>query len=533
MARIGIVRHPAWLAAAAAVLACSAGCRLPDAPPADDFIGYLGSTAAVETAPARRTPLVPPTGPLNVSVIDAVLIGLENNRALVVERRNPPIRQTFEDQERAVFDPVLNADVGVSRESGRAGGADFRATSVDAGVAVTKRLPTGTDVEVGVVGNQTRGAAAGNSVRAGLSITQALLRGAGSNVNLADLRQARLDTLSSQYELRGFAEALVADIESACWDYALAGRQIKIYEKSLNLAQDQLKETQDRVRVGKLAQTELAAGRAEVALRQGALIDARSGLDATRLLLLRLTNPPGADLWSRKVVLKDVPSVPDVRLDNVEDHVRLALKMRPDLNEARLRVQRGDLEIVKTKNGLLPKLDLFISLGKTGYADSFGSSVSNLGGKYYDIVVGLGLEFPLGNRDAKARHRRAVLTRQQVSDAVANLKQLIQVDVRSAAIEVKRTVEQVAATQATRKAQEENARAEAEKFRVGKSTGILVATAQRDLVESQIAEIQAAVSCLKALIDLYRLDGSLLERRGISAPGSKPVASAAFADGGG
>ena len=530
MARIRTVRHPVWLLAAA--LMSFAGCMLPDAPPADDFIGPARLTAAGGPAPARKTPPVPPTGPLNVSVIDAVLIGLENNRALVVERRNPPIRQTYEGQERAVFDPVLTAEAGVSRESAEVGGADVRTTSVDAGAAVAKRFPAGTDVEVGVTGDQTRNGAARNSVRAGLSITQALLRGAGSDVNLADLRQARLDTLSSQYELRGFAEALVADIESACWDYALARRQIEIYEQSLKLAGDQLKEAQERVKVGKLAETELAAARAEVALRQEALIDARSGLDTTRLLLLRLTNPPGAGLWGRQVVLKDVPSVPDVPLDDVEDHVRLALKMRPDLNEARLRVQHGDLEVVKTRNGLLPKLDLFISLGKTGYADSFGSSVGDLDDKHYDVFAGLGFEFPLGNRDAKARHRRAVLTRHQASDAVANLEQLIQVDVRSAAIEVKRTAEQVAATQATRKAQEEKARAEAEKFRVGKSTAILVAAAQRDLVESQIAEIQAAVNCLKAVIDLYRLDGSLLERRGIAAPGRTPVISAPVTDGG-
>ena len=96
----------------------------------------------------------------------------------------------------------------------------------------------------------------------------------------------------------------------------------EIYEKSLKLAQDQLKEAQERVKVGRLAETELAAARAEVALRQEALIDARSQLDTARLLLLRLTNPPGPNLWRRQVVLKDVPAAPDVKIDDVEDHVR-------------------------------------------------------------------------------------------------------------------------------------------------------------------------------------------------------------------
>jgi outer membrane protein TolC len=51
----------------------------------------------------------------------------------------------------------------------------------------------------------------------------------------------------------------------------------------------------------------------------------------------------------------------------------------------------------------------------------------------------------------------------------------------------------------------------------------MVAQAQRDLLVSRIAEVRALANYLKALIDLYRQDGSLLERRGISAPGRKPV----------
>ncbi|MEX1351807.1 MAG: hypothetical protein AB1Z31_29210, partial [Desulfobacterales bacterium] len=51
----------------------------------------------------------------------------------------------------------------------------------------------------------------------------------------------------------------------------------------------------------------------------------------------------------------------------------------------------------------------------------------------------------------------------------------------------------------------------------------LVAQAQRDLLVSRITEVRALANYLKALIDLYRQDGSLLERRSISAPGREPV----------
>jgi len=72
---------------------------------------------------------------------------------------------------------------------------------------------------------------------------------------------------------------------------------------------------------------------------------------------------------------------------------------------------------------------------------------------------------------------------------------------------------------ATRKFQEEKLRIETEKFRVGRSTNLFVAQAQRDLLASRIGEVQALVNYLKSLTRFYQLEGSLLERRGIQAPG--------------
>jgi outer membrane protein TolC len=99
----------------------------------------------------------------------------------------------------------------------------------------------------------------------------------------------------------------------------------------------------------------------------------------------------------------------------------------------------------------------------------------------------------------------------------------VEVDVRIAHIEVDSTQQQIEASSATRRFNEEKLRTETEKLRVGKSTSFLVAQAQRDLLVSRIAEVQALANHLKALIDMYRLDGSLLERRGIAAPGREPV----------
>lgn len=107
--------------------------------------------------------------------------------------------------------------------------------------------------------------------------------------------------------------------------------------------------------------------------------------------------------------------------------------------------------------------------------------------------------------------------------ALFSLTQLVEIDVRTAYIEVGRTKQQISASSVTRRFDEEKLRTETERLRVGKSTSFMVAQAQRDLLSSRIAEVRALVNYLKALTDLYRQDGSLLERRGVAAPGRMPV----------
>lgn len=503
----------------------------------------LSSSHAATGEPAASPPSaaqVPATGvsasapvePLRIGVQRAIMLALENNKALIVQRMDPEISRTFEDEERAVFDPVLSGQASQRRvradRLSRAG-SGIESSIVDSAtglVALDKQFPSGTSVGLDASTSFTDSSLYINpltSERLGVTVTQALLRGLSVRANLARVHQAGIDTQISEYELRGFTEALVEQVESSFWDYAMAQRQIAIYTDSLRLAEQQMAEAQERINIGTLAETEVAAAQAEVALRRENLISARSTLARERLNLLRLLNPSETINWDTDILLEYRIELPETPLDPVEQHVQVALRMRPDLNQARLLIRRGELEVVRTRNGLLPRLDAFITYGRSGYARSFVDAVGDLDGQSYDVEGGLVLELPLGNRAARARHTRAVISKQQSIKALENLIQLAQVDVRSAHVVVTSMREQITATAATRKFQEEKLRVETEKFRVGKSTSLLVAQAQRDLVVSQIAEVRAVANYFKALVALYRLEGSLLPRRGLAAPGAETV----------
>lgn len=471
---------------------------------------------------------------LRLTLRDAVLLALERNPAIAVQRMAPAIVRTQEAVERAAFDPVA----GLGASAGKADGS--RLSIAGTGVVSTVTTTEAADLKLGVLLPSGASVAAGGSVnasensggdplyaaRAGVSATQPLLRGAGGAVTLASLRQARLETRMTQYEFRGFAEAFVAQVELACWDYEFARQRLDIARDALRLAEDQFKETTERISLGALSQVERYASEAEVALRRQAVINAGSELENRRIGLLRLLNAPGDRAWdaSPEVV---VPSAEIEDALPAEQHVQAALKQRPDLLQARLGLERNEIEVVKTRNGLLPRMDVFITLGQTGYADSFGGSLRGRDDTGYDALVGLSGEWPLGNRKAQALHERSTVTLRQSQAALDNLVRLAESDVRLACCEVRRSRDQIRATEATRRLQEEKLRAEVEKFRIGKSTTLLVAQAQQDVAASRLDEVQAVNDCRRALLALYRLDGSLLVRRGLDVPEAEAADSAA------
>ena len=461
-----------------------------------------------------------------ISIEEAILRALENNRAFQIERLNPEIRKTYEDEEKAAFDPTISFDSSQSKSTLVSGIVDLtKIERKNNSLEVSNNFSTGTEVSVGVETQRIDSERSGTQTSAAgvISLNQPLLKDFGRGANLANLRKANLALRASEYEFRGFAEALVADVEKTCWDYILAQRRISIFLESQKIAEEQLEETRKRIKIGKLAKVELYAAEAEVALRKEALINARSDLDLTRLKLQRLVNNPDDNPLESSINISDKPVAAEAEINAMPEHISRALKMRPEINQAKLDLKQDEIEIVRTKNGLLPVLDFFITVGKTGYADSFGDAFKSIDDGKYDISAGITFNYPIKKRADRAKYNRSILFRKQSDEALKNLEQLVEVDVRSAIIEIRRAKEQVSATAATRKLQEESLRAETEKFRVGKSTALLVARAQRDFTLSQISEIQSVITYLKALIDLYQKEGTLLERRGISSLGNEAV----------
>ena len=242
-----------------------------------------------------------------------------------------------------------------------------------------------------------------------------------------------------------------------------------------------------------------------------------------RLSLLSLIAPTDRPFWKDQLQLTTPPYIPGGPIAPLKEHTELALKMSPVLNQTRLQIEQGDLSVIQTRNGLLPVLNMFITMGKTGYAESFGPAAQNLNGSAYQLVGGLSFNYPIFNRTPTANYQSAVLSRDQEEAALANTVRSVELSVRTAYIQAQTDKQQISATAATTAAQAETLRATQGEFKVGESTAILVSLAQSNLLAAQLAQAQANVAYLDALSTLYLQEGSLLERCHMKAPGAVAV----------
>lgn len=469
------------------------------------------------------------SAPWPLSIEDALLLALDNNPDLQVQSFEMGISEARQQQEEGRFSTRFFAEATMrdvrSTETARATGEQFDAeieqSRLTAGLQ--RRFSTGTDVSLALrqVSEDSNRAPSQDEAAMTLSFSQSLLQGGGRNVNLAAVRRARLGVELSDWELNGYTEYVVANVEQAYWLFWLASETISIAEQALAVAEKQHQDVLQRIEVGQLARNESSVSNAEVARRRQTLIDAQANLTRRRIELLSMIAP---DQHSLSIIPSSLPGLPELNdpPEDLERRLTRADLLRSDLQEARLRMQQRQLDTMVTRNGLLPRLEFFADLSKTGFGEDSGNAWSNLDDNGYDVQAGIRLVRPLGNREERARDAESRFRLEQAELAIVNLRERIGTEILLALNELHRAQRQIEASAETRRLQALTVQAEEERFQVGAGTTLTVAQAQRDLLESMIAEQRALVQGQQALLDLYRAEGILLQQRGISGPAKIP-----------
>jgi len=417
---------------------------------------------------------------------------------------------------RADYDPAFTLTAG--RSASQADNADTslvgtRNDNFSTRIGVSQKIPTGATLNLSQNLNRrgTNNSFAlmnpAYTADLSLSVSQPLLRGAGSRIALAPIRRAEIGTEIAALNTTSRILQVVRDTEAAYYSLVYARESLKVRNQSLDLAQRLLDENTTRRGTG--VATDLDVLQAEVGVenaRRSVLLAEQTVRDAEDRLLNLIGQFEFGQTLGEVALPPTATFSPDYELS-----YSLARKQQPEYLAATQAIKQLQLDLATARRNRLPSLDLNAAGGYNTRDASLNRAYNRLpDGDGYSWQLDLALRFPWGLRAERARYNTALNTLRREETRLRQIEQSLALDVRSAVRAVETNLVSVSIS---RKATELSARQyelERARFDAGLSTSRRVLEAQDDLEAARVAELQSQVNLRTAMAELNRIDGTSL-----------------------
>lgn len=349
------------------------------------------------------------------------------------------------------------------------------------------------------------------------TFTQPILRGFGRS--LYDAAERRLDVSRDATVLGRRLAALqtVQAVVSTYWDLVLSQRQVAITEASLALARERLRVTELAVKGGKVASAEIPAIQLAIATREEDVLNGELAVLDRSIAMRRAVGMPIQERELGLRVAADL-EVTDRNLD-LTALLDRGYAASPELAQLAKQDKAATIDIEVTDNGLLPQLDLALSLGPTGYDTSFGSAAKNLVQlDAYQISGSLVASRSLHAYDVTGRLKELRAGRQKLRVNALDIRAQIAQAMARAVAQVELAKRRVVLSQRAIELAGENIRIETDRFNLGRSTNFDVLSRLEEQRQAELRKAQALIDWHKAETVVLTLTGDLLPTFGISLP---------------
>ncbi len=357
-----------------------------------------------------------------------------------------------------------------------------------------------------------------------LGIVQPLLRGFGRTVTEQEILYAAYDRNISFQNLRQSAFELLNLVREAYYQALRFRDEVEFRRTSVSLAERVLKENRARVDAGVLAPVEILEAQVGVQLRERELLDAmRAYDDAIDRLTLRLNLQEPVDIAAEALEVYPIDA-------NLEEGVRAAFAMRPDILQQLEEIQRLDLSQEIARNTLLPQLDLVGSYGHSGLDEGYGSTLSDLSDiDYRSWEVGVLFSYPIGNTAARQELQRINFLLKSQNALLAQLRDQVRTEIRSAIRDLEVNRKKIEVTDLGTRLSRERLDTLLKRQEVGLATTRDVLQGEEDLAAARTLHIAALADYNQAVTAYLLATGQLLNREGFrlscdyTSVGERPV----------
>jgi outer membrane protein len=364
-----------------------------------------------------------------------------------------------------------------------------------------------------------------------VTLTQPLLRGCGRDVSLRYLHIAQIGQKESRLLFEQQVLETIYGVSRLYYDLVSLGENVLVKQESLRAGTKQREDYQNQVDLGTLAPIDLMQAKAVESSSRFDLIQAQGLYKQEEIILrnqlLRTASPVFTAQFS-EIVPTDRIVVPDqLETLDVPTLVQQAEARRPDLAQAGLQVQAGEISVNGSRNAALAQLNVYANVETRGASEqpyeqlgSIGTGLPTnpqnlaLGGLNVSTIyqAGVQLTLPLRNRVAEADAARDTVQLRQVQARTEKLAASIRQDVETAVVALQTAEAAYQAASSSREYQAQLLDAERDKLSVGQSTDLNVLQNEAYLAQASATEIAARSNYMKARIELDHALGDLLEK---------------------
>jgi outer membrane protein TolC len=336
---------------------------------------------------------------------------------------------------------------------------------------------------------------------------------------------SRRNLESAELRVRESMVQTTAAVKQAYWTLKATRANVTVQQRSLELAEELVRQNKARVDIGQTPPLDLLQAQAEVAQRRENLIRANAAAgDAEDRLRRLIMDPADASFWRTRLDPTDEPAAGGA-LPDVDAIAAGGFAGRYDLARAQKDVENLATAVEFFDDQKLPDVRLETSfrssgLGGTRFLRSggfpgtitgsvdrgYGSVLGDMFGSTYPTwSVGLTVNYSLGRSYEEAGQARAQIERRQAVQRIAGLQLQIAETLRQAARQVHSTAERIEAARAGQAVARQRLDVEQRRFEVGLSTSFLVTQAQRDLLQTEVNLLQATLDHQSALVSYEAL----------------------------
>ncbi len=374
-----------------------------------------------------------------------------------------------------------------------------------------------------------------------LTVTQNLLNGFGRAVNGRNIRVQKNNMKATDLQFKQQVITTVTAALNLYWDLVSFNQDLKAKQQEVATADQLLKNNQDQVRIGTLAEIEVTRAQSQLYSARQDLVISQTNLLQQETILKNALSRQGiatSDLADVHVIPLDTMTIPGKdELPPVNDLVAEAVKNRLEVEQAKINLDSDHLNLVGVRNSLKPTLQVFAELtnnGLTGpsnvlglglgvspppgtFVGGYGNMVAQIFERDYpNYSAGISLNIPLRNRAAQADYATSLLEiRQHELNYQKQLNQ-VRVDVQNAVIGMQQARVRYDAAVQARMLSQQTFDADQRKYELGAGTPYQVVQDQRDLSSAQSSEAQAMANYSHARIALDQALGRTLDVNHIS-----------------